>query len=178
METTDGSAPDGSFEGQNGYPEHDGYSEHNGYTEHNFEELNMYRQGLLRRYREIGPEIAGLVEGAAGQEGPARTVSHLRDMLVTVFVPMIAGMLGPPDRGDGSVATGAAPGSETAREAAGEIQAIYREIIGRLEQAPRKAWSRSARHPNAGVRTLQWWVEASLFTAEQHLQQLKEEMER
>ena len=39
-----------------------------------------------------------------------------------------------------------------------------------LRNLPRQAWSRTARHPWWGMRTLQWWVELQLDYTRRHLQ--------
>lgn len=41
-----------------------------------------------------------------------------------------------------------------------------------LRQLPRASWSRTARHPEWGVHTLQWWVELQLECSRQHLNEL------
>lgn len=44
--------------------------------------------------------------------------------------------------------------------------------VDRLHELPIQSWSRTARHPWWGVRTLQWWVERQLDESQRHLKAL------
>jgi hypothetical protein len=50
-----------------------------------------------------------------------------------------------------------------------DIGTLRSQELDWLRQLPAASWSRTARHPNWGVHTLQWWVELQLEYSHQHL---------
>ncbi len=55
----------------------------------------------------------------------------------------------------------------------GEVERLRAQELDWLHRVPPTGWSRLARHPWWGLRTLQWWVEMQLDESYQHLRQLR-----
>jgi hypothetical protein len=62
--------------------------------------------------------------------------------------------------------------SQPVQEILGEFTNLHSQGVAWLEKLPVESWSRAARHPWWGVRTLQWWVELQLDYSHQHLKEL------
>lgn len=151
------------------------------YEGQRFAELRAYREKLLERYRQVGPEMVDAAARVAGQRQPsgssraAYVLSHLRDLMRDTFAPLIADLSGAQLEEDFARSYASLDGASLLQTAL-DFQAIHRQILSCLQDLPRAAWSRSVRHPNAGVRTLQWWVETSLVTIDASLQQVRQEI--
>jgi DinB superfamily len=58
-----------------------------------------------------------------------------------------------------------------------EISVLRKLELDWLRQLPLASWSRTARHPQWGVHTLQWWVELQLENSRQHLHDMSRLLE-
>ena len=152
------------------------------------EELLEYRQRLLERYADSVDELALLLSRFPAERRDTlldqndhtliQVVTHLRDTEAQIFLPRLERILLEDPSQPGDLAQGVLS-ERTARIGGllGDVLKDYARLRSRelalLRDIPEKAWSREARHPVWGMRTLQWWVEHSLAHAGEHIRKLK-----
>ncbi len=151
-------------------------------------ELYAYRQRMLTNWQEIVPALEREVTSIPAERWHAipphggwtchQVLAHLRDIESLVIAPSIRSLLAgrdgalPPCPEDSAWLQGYRA-DEAPEEIFRSYVAIRSEETGLLMQLDAPPWNASARHPQFGVRTLQWWVEASLQHARRHLSLLQ-----
>lgn len=144
--------------------------------------LAEYRRNLLASYSAVPGKLAGclpLVQKASLKDDTGwsfqKAVYHLSVEEKEVYTPALRLILSDavdklPLRGELDIVR--IEGHEHDLETViGELGALYQEKLALLSGLHPDAWSKTARHKTLGVRTLQWWVERSLYHAVWHLDQ-------
>ncbi len=151
-------------------------------------ELETYRERMVRRWQAVVQhleEAAAHIPPETWRAAPAsggmtchQALAYLHDMEAQVIAPSIRILLAgeqtplPPCPDMSAWLAQYRPG-----EAPQDILRAYARL--REEEAAllfgrgEPPWSAQARHPRFGVRTLQWWVEASLLHARRQLRFLR-----
>jgi hypothetical protein len=108
---------------------------------------------------------------------PHHILAHLRNVQSHVFLPLICRFaLAEKDEDGAPLCPYSEPTYQADEPAEGllaEFARCYQKGLDCVENLPQEAWNRTLRHPRAGVRTLQWWVERSLAHTQCHLSELK-----
>lgn len=156
-------------------------------------ELQEYRQRLLARFAGLVGDLELTVQQISssawhlpidGTNWTAHQImAHLRDTEKLAFLPRLARILAEDlpawERFDRSTWV---ENYYRPEEPMPEILADYGDLraheLARLKNLPPEAWSRLARHPSWGMRTLQWLVEHGLAYSEEHLRYLRSHQAR
>ncbi len=152
-------------------------------------ELFAYRERMLRHWQEAVPALDALVRRIPATRWHAvsprggwtchQVLAHLRDVEAQVIAPSIRVLLS----GTGGLLPSCPKDDAWLRmyragESPENIFAAYTKLRSDearwlLDGENPPPWNAVARHPQFGVRTLQWWVEASLQHARRHLRLLQ-----
>ncbi|GAB4523163.1 MAG: hypothetical protein Fur0018_05780 [Anaerolineales bacterium] len=152
-------------------------------------ELLTYRQRMLTHWRNTVPALQRAVARLTeeiwqcaprdGQWTPHQTLAHLRDMEQKVFQPCIYAFIA-----DTQHAMPLCLDDEAwlsiyrPDEPVADLLATYADLRQReaewLDSLPADGWIILRRHPQVGMRSLQWWIERSLATARGHLRLLEQ----
>lgn len=151
------------------------------------EELIFYRERLMQRLETIATDFQQAVESIpasrlyvplqAGGMSAHQVAAHLRNVEAQVFLPRLQRILAEESPQLEKLLGGDWLLKEYRMdEPLEKILTDFGEMrcqeVRWLKQMPAQSWSRTARHPIWGVRTLQWWVEKSLAHIEDHLRGL------
>ena len=150
-------------------------------------EIIVYRQVLLSALNEVVNELSKTVTAiptrawhiplGPDSHTPHYTLAHLRELEARVFVPCLYRIQDedsprlPVFNDEAWMARYYQPG-ETVEAIMQEFAHARSQELTWLRELPTVSWSRTARHPWWGVRTLQWWVELQLDCSKQHVKQL------
>jgi hypothetical protein len=138
------------------------------------DELNEYRRRLLERMEAVGAAVlAHAGERAAASPGEAAAwLGHLAALQDGLFLPVFRQFLAGEQALEGDTTPPAEPpAAADFPRLRGQFARDWVEMQALLRPLPARAWSRSGRHPRAGVRTLQWWLERCLAHAARHVDQ-------
>ena len=146
-------------------------------------EMVEYRKQLVGRFERVMEDLPGALErlppeawdaAEASGEGLRRQIEHFCQVEQGVYFAMIEAILSSQAGGAASDLIYRTPPEplcgEDPRAALAQIWVHSRSIIPRLGDLPVEVWNALLRHPQQGLRTLQWWVEQSLAYAGRQLQ--------
>jgi hypothetical protein len=151
------------------------------------EEITAYRQQLLSALLDVVNDVTRVVKAfqpadwnappRLGTSSPHYTLSHLRELEIQVFYQPLHRFLieDTPQLllfDDVSWLAENYDPAERVTAILDEFSNLRRLEVDWLRALPAQGWSRTARHPWWGVRTLQWRVELQLDVSHQHLREL------
>jgi len=152
------------------------------------QELEMYRERMITHWREVVPhleEAAARIPPEGWHAAPTsggmtchQALAYLYDMEAQVIAPAIRILLTAaetplppcPDMRAWLAQYRPADAPQDILQAYAHLRETEAGLLFRNGAPP---WSVQARHPRFGVRTLQWWVEASLLHARRQLRRLR-----
>jgi hypothetical protein len=140
------------------------------------EELDEYRERLLNRYNSVMEDLAQVATRAstAGVEHTSQEVlsiiTQLRDEEVQIFLPRLSQLLNQTNPVEIEIHPVQKEGLQSLLA---DLIAIHKVETKWLNSMDEDGWNQITRLPSWGERTLQWWVEYSLFHLEQHLTKLR-----
>jgi hypothetical protein len=148
------------------------------------EEMIEYRKQLLRRFEKVMGDLAGALERIPPANWEARNVSgestrnqveQFCQIEKSVFFAVIEEILARRPEAVENASPSSPPERDRGGDLGTELERIHSQcqsIIARLDDAPVEIWNTSLRHPQQGLRTLQWWVEQSLAYANHEMQNI------
>ncbi len=151
------------------------------------EEIIAYRQELLSALLNVADELFVTVA-----DTPARTwhlsfgpdwhtphymLSHLKEVETRMFIPNLYRIQARDNPlltifDDEAWMLGHYQPQESATKVLEEFTKSHQQQVGWLSNLGVESWSRIARHPWWGLRTLQWWVELELEFSQQEVEKL------
>jgi len=150
------------------------------------QELAAYRNGLLSALEGVIPELSSLVEAfpsrvwQVSKKPGAHTPRYILAQMCALDVYTFGSLLSIVDNDvpllplfdeiawmSGQYAQG-----KPAQVFLEEFIQLRKQEVHWLRSLSPECWSRTARHPWWGVRTLQWWVERQLEHSLQHIAEI------